>query len=289
MNHLHVGDIVHLEYGLVIPVDGIVISSSQLQTNEAAMTGESDERRKEPLNVCLERRAEKGEVDLKKVDKTESHLLPSCIMLSGTDVQAGTGKMMTLMVGEFSALGEIMAKLEVRPQPTPLQEKLEVIATEIGKLGTYAALLTIHVLLFRYFLDGLLKRNIDLFGGESEEDRPFAVNFKLWVDYIIIGVAVIVVAVPEGLPLAVMISLAYSQGKMLKDQNDVKKLSACETMGGATNICSDKTGTLTLNKMQVARIWVGKDIEINTDQDENKKLKPIAPLDIFTEAHWKML
>lgn len=289
MNHLHVGDIVHLEYGLVIPVDGIVISSSQLQTNEAAMTGESDERRKEPLNVCLERRAEFGEVDLKKVDKTESHKLPSCIMLSGTDVQAGTGKMMTLMVGEFSALGEIMAKLEVRPQPTPLQEKLEVIATEIGKLGTYAALLTIHVLLFRYFLDGLLKRNIDLFGGESEEDRPFAVNFKLWVDYIIIGVAVIVVAVPEGLPLAVMISLAYSQGKMLKDQNDVKKLSACETMGGATNICSDKTGTLTLNKMQVARIWIGKDIEINTDQDENKKLKPITPLDIFTEAHWKIL
>ena len=289
MNHLHVGDIVHLEYGLVIPVDGIVISSSQLQTNEAAMTGESDERRKEPLNVCLERRAEIGEVDLKKVDKTESHKLPSCIMLSGTDVQAGTGKMMTLMVGEFSALGEIMAKLEVRPQPTPLQEKLEVIATEIGKLGTYAALLTIHVLLFRYFLDGLLKRNIDLFGGESEEDRPFAVNFKLWVDYVIIGVAVIVVAVPEGLPLAVMISLAYSQGKMLKDQNDVKKLSACETMGGATNICSDKTGTLTLNKMHVARIWVGKDIEINTDQDENKKLKPITPLDIFTEAHWKML
>lgn len=96
-------------------------------------------------------------------------------------------------------------------------------------------------------------------------------------------------AVPEGLPLAVMISLAYSQGKMLKDQNDVKKLAACEIMGGATNICSDKTGTLTLNSMKVARVWVGKDIELNTDQDENKKMKPIAPLEIFTEIHWRML
>lgn len=155
--------------------------------------------------------------------------------------------MLVIMVGEFSALGEIMKKLEVRPKPTPLQKKLEVIATEIGKVGTYAALLTIHVLLFRYFLDGLLKRDIDLFGGESNEDSPFAKNFQLWVNYIVIGVAVIVVAVPEGLPLAVMISLAYSQGKMMKDQNYVKKLAACEIMGGATNICSDKTGTLTLN------------------------------------------
>lgn len=150
-------------------------------------------------------------------------------------------------------------------------------------------MLTIHVLLFRYFLDGLLKRNIDLFGGEDEDDRPFAKNFKLWVDYIVIGVAVIVVAVPEGLPLAVMISLAYSQGKMLKDQNYVKKLAACEIMGGATNICSDKTGTLTLNQMKVAHIWLGKDIELNVEQDENKKMLPIKPLDYFSEVHWKLL
>lgn len=191
--------------------------------------------------------------------------------------------MITLMVGENSALGEIMKKLEVRPQATPLQDKLEFIATEIGKVGTYAALLTVHVLLFRYFLDGLLKRDIDLFGGEpGSEERPFAKNFKLWVDYVVIGVAVIVVAVPEGLPLAVMISLAYSQGKMLKDQNYVKKLAACEIMGGATNICSDKTGTLTLNQMKVAWIWAGKDIKLDIKQDENKKMLPIKPLELMT-------
>ena len=67
-----------------------------------------------------------------------------------------------------------------------------------------------HVLLFRYFLDGLLKRNIDLFGGETDENKPFVQNMQLWIEYCVIGVAIIVVAIPEGLPLAVMISLAYS-------------------------------------------------------------------------------
>lgn len=266
INYLHVGDVMHLKYGQVIPVDGLVITCNQLTTNEAAMTGESDERRKETIDTCLARRNELGEVDYKKVDKADSHQLPSPLLLSGTSIAGGEGKMLVIMVGEFSALGEIMKKLEVRPQATPLQEKLEIIATEIGKIGTYAALLTIHVLLFRYFLDGLLKRNLDLFGGEDKDDRPFAKNFKLWVDYIVIGVAVIVVAVPEGLPLAVMISLAYSQGKMLKDQNYVKKLAACEIMGGATNICSDKTGTLTLNQMKVASLWLGgKDHTLNVE------------------------
>jgi len=265
---LQVGDVVHLKTGDVVPVDGLCVKSNQINTNEAAMTGESDERRKEPLEVCKELHekflAENGG---KKIDPNEAHTLPSPIILSGTSVENGSGIMLVTVVGESSALGEIMKKLEDRPRPTPLQEKLEIIAQEIGKLGTYAALLTIHVLLFRYFLDGLLKRNIDLFGGELGQERPFAKNLQLWVDYIIIGVAVIVVAVPEGLPLAVMISLAYSQGKMLKDNNYVKKLAACEIMGGATNICSDKTGTLTLNKMKTARVWVDTDIELNLDQD----------------------
>ena len=79
-----------------------------------------------------------------------------------------------------------------------------------------------------------------------------------WLGYFIIGVTIVVVAVPEGLPLAVMISLAYSVKKMLIDQNFVKKLASCEIMGGANNICSDKTGTLTMNKMTVTDIWAGR-------------------------------
>lgn len=289
INYLHVGDIVHLKYGMLIPVDGIVLSCNQLMTNEAAMTGESDERRKERVEVCQERLRERGQIDYSRIDKTESHSLPSSLLLSGTSVAGGDGKMLCIMVGKKSALGEIMDKLTKRDGETPLQQKLEIIATEIGKIGTYAALLTIHVLLFRYFLDGILKRNIDLFGGESEYDRPFVKNFKQWVDYVVIGVAVIVVAVPEGLPLAVMISLAYSQGKMLKDANYVKKLAACEIMGGATNICSDKTGTLTLNQMKVAHVWTGRDIELNTEQDENKKMKPLDAATTFNPKHWEMI
>lgn len=211
VNFLHVGDIMHLKYGMVIPVDGIVLQCNQLTTNEAAMTGESDERRKETFETCRARQQEKYAegFDKTKVDKAEAHGIPSPLILSGTSVAGGEGKMLVIMVGDFSALGEIMKKLEVRQEDTPLQQKLEVIGTEIGKIGTYAALVTIHVLLFRYFLDGILKRNIDLFGGE-DPDADLAKSFGIWVNYFVIGVAVIVVAVPEGLPLAVMISLAYS-------------------------------------------------------------------------------
>ena len=89
-------------------------------------------------------------------------------------------------------------------------------------------------------------------------DGNLADIVEKWFEFIIIGVAIVVVAVPEGLPLAVMISLAYSVQKMLVDQNFVKKLSSCETMGGANNICSDKTGTLTKNQMTWTDIWAGK-------------------------------
>lgn len=81
-----------------------------------------------------------------------------------------------------------------------------------------------------------------------------------------VAIAIIVMAIPEGLPLAVTLSLAFSTMKMLKDKNLVRKLEACETMGGADNICSDKTGTLTQNKMNLSRIWNGQMIEINTNE-----------------------
>ena len=126
---------------------------------------------------------------------------------------------------------------------------------------------TIHGLMFIYILRGIMYRNVDLFGGESEGDSLFLDNLRIWVEYFIIGVAIIAVAVPEGLPLAVMLCLAYSQKKMLEDNNYVKRLAACEIMGGATDICSDKTGTLTLNMMTVTRVYPDKSIEISTEQD----------------------
>lgn len=265
-----------IEYGMAIPVDGVLLNGVQLACDEAAMTGESDEIKKEILAKCKSIQQEK-EMDVNKTTTyktTRKHELPSPIMMSGTNVSGGEGKMVVIMVGDCSCLGEIIKKLKVRPETTPLQHKLEEIATDIGKLGTYVALLTIHVLLLRFFIDGLSKRNVDLFGGESDEVpeqgyEMLLAYVKIWVNYVIIGVAIIVVAVPEGLPLAVMISLAYSIERMLKDNNDVKRLSSCEIMGGANNICSDKTGTLTLNQMKVTNIWAGRDIPINVDQDHS--------------------
>jgi magnesium-transporting ATPase (P-type) len=143
--------------------------------------------------------------------------------------------------------------------------KLEKIATDIGKLGMYVALLTIHVLFLRFFIERFINKTFDLFGGEvlnfeKKTNGLFKEYIEEWIKYLIIGVAIVVVAVPEGLPLAVMISLAYSVKRMLIDKNFVKRLSSCEIMGGANNICSDKTGTLTMNKMTVTNIWAGRQL-----------------------------
>ena len=250
-----------------LPVDGIVLYGNQLTTDEAAMTGESDERRKEPFEICMERHENKEHHSSKQTYASghQAHALPSPVILSGTNVAGGDGAYMSLVVGDASALGEILAKTQRRDPTTPLQEKLEKIAGDIGIIGTIFSLLTVHGLMLLYFINGLRYRNVDLFGGEAEGDRLFLENLGIWVDYFIIGVAIICVAVPEGLPLAVMISLAYSMKKMLNDNCYVKRLAACEIMGGATDICSDKTGTLTLNKMTVTRVYVGQDVQISQE------------------------
>ena len=130
----------------------------------------------------------------------------------------------------------------------------------------FVAALIIHILILRYLCNGLIKRQFDLFGGEESNSEDGKCSWdghdgepicegkmgfyvQKWINVYIVGITIVVVAVPEGLPLAVMISLAYSVSKMLLDNNFVKKLSSCEIMGGANNICSDKTGTLTKNLM----------------------------------------
>lgn len=131
----------------------------------------------------------------------------------------------------------------------------------------YSALLTIHVLFLRFFCEKFQERSFDLFGGkEGTSPKEGLKNYCIeWLGYFIIGITIVVVAVPEGLPLAVMISLAYSVRKMLADQNFVKRLASCEIMGGANNICSDKTGTLTMNKMTVTDIWAGRALSVKVN------------------------
>ena len=115
---------------------------------------------------------------------------------------------------------------------------------------------------------------MDLFGGGEEElfsgvqtGGALKKYLSEWIRYFIIAITIIVVAVPEGLPLAVMISLAYSVKRMLVDKNFVKKLASCEIMGGANNICSDKTGTLTMNQMTVTNIWAGRSLTVAVNDD----------------------
>jgi P-type Ca2+ transporter type 2B len=151
---------------------------------------------------------------------------------------------------------------------------LEAIGTDIGKLGMYCALLTVQTLFYRFFIIRFVNRSMDLFGGGEDDGLFYNKSGSLkaycseWIRYFILGITIIVVAVPEGLPLAVMISLAYSVRKMLIDKNFVKRLASCEIMGGANNICSDKTGTLTMNMMTVTNVWAGKNISVKVNDDK---------------------
>lgn len=172
-------------------------------------------------------------------------------MLSGTRMLNGEGRMIVIVVGEQSCLGKIQALLgQSEPEATPLQMKLEAIAEDIGKFGLYSSITIVLILLIRFAIEKGISRT-----WETSVDLVELLN------YFILGITVIVVAIPEGLPLAVTLSLAFSVKKMLLDNNLVRKMEACETMGGANTICSDKTGTLTMNKMTLTSIWNNKRID----------------------------
>ncbi|XP_068015844.1 plasma membrane calcium-transporting ATPase 4 isoform X2 [Melanerpes formicivorus] len=264
-----VGDIAQIKYGDLLPADGILIQGNDLKIDESSLTGESDQVKK-------------------SLDKDP-------MLLSGTHVMEGSGRMVVTAVGINSQTGIIFTllgagegdeekkvkkaktqdgvALEIQPlksqegveneekekkkvkvpkkEKSVLQGKLTRLAVQIGKAGLIMSAITVIILVL-YFV-------IDTFGVQGRpwlaECTPIYIQY--FVKFFIIGVTVLVVAVPEGLPLAVTISLAYSVKKMMKDNNLVRHLDACETMGNATAICSDKTGTLTMNRMTVVQAYVG--------------------------------
>ncbi|CAG9336020.1 unnamed protein product [Blepharisma stoltei] len=241
-----VGDIVKLVQGDIIPADGILIKAERLQTNESSLTGENDNVEKEGHEECLKRLKE----FLKKGTRAEGdhakREIPSPVVISGTSVVEGSGIMAAIAVGIYSKEGRITDLAEQDDEMTPLEIKLENLADRISGLGLGAGAFVVLVLWLRFFIE-LGTGNNEWSTGDSITDLIYAV---------IVGITVIAVAIPEGLPLAVTISLAYSVRKMQTDQNLVKRLHACETMGGADCICSDKTGTLTQNLMEVQRYSV---------------------------------
>ncbi|XP_062404017.1 plasma membrane calcium-transporting ATPase 4 [Sardina pilchardus] len=297
-----VGDIAQIKYGDLLPADGVLIQGNDLKIDESSLTGESDHVKK-------------------TLDKDP-------MLLSGTHVMEGSGKMVVTAVGVNSQTGIIFTLLgagddddddddddeekarkkkekeekkkekerkkkekkdkknkkneggekkkgkdgvEMQPlnsddgaegeekkkanlpkkEKSVLQGKLTKLAVQIGKAGLLMSAVTVIILVALFLVDTFWIQGLPWI----KDCTPIYIQFI--VKFFIIGVTVLVVAVPEGLPLAVTISLAYSVKKMMKDNNLVRHLDACETMGNATAICSDKTGTLTMNRMTVVQINIG--------------------------------
>ncbi|CAI7854914.1 unnamed protein product, partial [Closterium sp. NIES-54] len=212
-----VGDVIMLSTGDVVPADGLFISGYSLVIDESSMTGES---------LPLQKNSE------------------APFLLSGTKVQDGNASMLAVGVGMNTEWGSLMAKLtDAGDDETPLQVKLNGVATLVGRLGLVVAVLVFIVLMGRQFA------NTDFAKWGMPDTLKVVDNFA-------VAVTIIVVAVPEGLPLAVTLSLAFAMKRMMSDKALVRKLAACETMGSATTICSDKTGTLTANQMTVVQAWL---------------------------------
>ncbi|TWU74252.1 hypothetical protein ED733_004458 [Metarhizium rileyi] len=231
-----VGDILHVSAGSVIPADGVLVTGFSVRCDESSITGESDHISKVPLNAALSR-LNVGEV-ARDIDP---------FMVSGSRVLKGTGTYLVTGVGGNSMYGRLKLDVTERTEATPLQKKLSRMADKIAVAGV-----TVSILLF-----GLvgIKMLVQLAGS----DRSFVELVQLFLRMFMVSISIIVVAVPEGLPLAVTLALAIGVTRMLKDNNLVRVLSACETMGNATVVCSDKTGTLTMNKMAVTAGCVGLD------------------------------
>ncbi|KAK8274975.1 hypothetical protein V6Z12_D10G107500 [Gossypium hirsutum] len=224
------GDIVHLNIGDQVPADGLFVSGFSVLIDESSLTGES-----EPVVVN---------------DKNP-------FMLSGTKLQDGSCKMLVTTVGMRTQWGKLMATLsEGGDDETPLQVKLNGVATIIGKVGLFFAVVT-----FAVMVQGLLRSKLQegtIWSWSGDE------ALKL-LEFFAVAVTIVVVAVPEGLPLAVTLSLAFAMKKMMNDKALVRHLAACETMGSATGICSDKTGTLTTNRMTVVKSCICMSVkEINS-------------------------
>ncbi|ONM14193.1 Calcium-transporting ATPase 9 plasma membrane-type [Zea mays] len=226
---LVVGDVVPLKIGDQVPADGILINGHSLSIDESSMTGES-----------------------KIVHKDQK----SPFLMSGCKVADGYGTMLVTAVGVNTEWGLLMASIsEDSGEETPLQVRLNGVATFIGMVGLSVALAVLVVLLARYFTGHTYNPDgsVQYVKGKMGVGQTIRGVVRIFT----VAVTIVVVAVPEGLPLAVTLTLAFSMRKMMKDKALVRRLSACETMGSATTICSDKTGTLTLNQMTVVEAYFG--------------------------------
>ncbi|KAL3525601.1 hypothetical protein ACH5RR_013973 [Cinchona calisaya] len=239
------GDIVHLAIGDQVPADGLFLSGFSVLIDESSLTGES-----EPVIVSAE----------------------NPFLLSGTKVQDGSCKMLITTVGMRTQWGKLMATLsEGGDDETPLQVKLNGVATIIGKIGLFFAVVTFAVLVQKMFGRKLHHGTHWSWCGDDALEI---------LEYFAVAVTIVVVAVPEGLPLAVTLSLAFAMKKMMNDKALVRHLAACETMGSATTICSDKTGTLTTNHMTVVKSCICMNVKEVSKSADGSSLSSEIPASV---------
>lgn len=236
-----VGDIVLIEVGDEIPADGTLISATDLQINESSLTGEL---------ICNKAVA----VDKHSQQHDNETTYPADMLLRSSMVMNGRGIFRVTAVGDKTEIGKVARKsTEQTDVKTPLNMQLDRLAKVISKVGT-----TVAVVAFIVFLGHDILTNSAVWQSDNYLKMAETV-----LNYFMMSVTLIVMVVPEGLPMAVTLSLALNMRRMLKSNNLVRKLHACETMGAVTVICTDKTGTLTQNRMQVNEMFVTG--EENTD------------------------
>ena len=248
-----VGDIVVLETGDEIPADGQLVEAVGMETDESALTGEP-----------MARKRVIADGDVSDAEAT----YPEDMMLRSTMVMGGTGRMRVTAVGDATEIGRVASKsTEMTGVKTPLSRQLDRLAAMISKVGTGVAVTAFVVFLGHDVLTQPLWQTDNYVEMASTVLR-----------YFMMAVTLIVMAVPEGLPMAVTLALALNMRRMLKTNNLVRKLHACETMGAVTVICTDKTGTLTQNRMTVREIVCPLYASPEENQDGSQRETQSLPL-----------
>ncbi|KAI6037756.1 Ca-transporting ATPase [Pisolithus marmoratus] len=252
-----VGDIALLEPGEIVPCDGIFLSGHNVKCDESAATGETDAIKKAPYSHCIALKdARSPRITSDQAQASDAQETPGaqhisahtdCFIVSGSKVLEGVGRYVVVAVGTKSFNGRIMMALRTDTENTPLQLKLNVLAELIAKIGSIAGIMLFSSLMIRFFVQL----------GTGNPERNANQNGMAFVQILIISVTLVVVAVPEGLPLAVTLALAFATKRMTKENLLVRVLGSCETMANASVICTDKTGTLTQNVMSVVAGSIG--------------------------------
>ena len=219
-----VGDVVLVEVGDEVPADGELIVCNDLQMNESALTGEP--------------------VTEKSLEGGGDGAYPRNVILRSTMVMNGRGEFVVTAVGDATEIGKVAKKsTEQTSVETPLHMQLDKLAKMISKVGSVVSVAAFFIFLIH-----------DILTNPAWGGKDYFYMAEIVLKYFMMAVTLIVMAVPEGLPMAITLSLALNMRRMLKSNNLVRKLHACETMGAVTVICTDKTGTLTQNKMQVSAL-----------------------------------